>query len=29
METAFKTLALAGYDGIEISAIDGMGTSST
>ena len=24
METAFKYLALAGYDGIEISAIDGM-----
>jgi sugar phosphate isomerase/epimerase len=24
METAFKTLALAGYDGIELSAIDGM-----
>ncbi len=24
METAFKTLAMAGYDGIEVSAIDGM-----
>ena len=24
METAFKHLAMAGYDGIEISAIDGM-----
>ena len=27
MEAAFKYLKLAGYDGIEISAIDGMGTS--
>ena len=26
METAFKYLAMAGYDGIEISAIDGMST---
>ena len=24
METAFKYLAMAGYDGIELSAIDGM-----
>ena len=24
METAFKCLAMAGYDGIELSAIDGM-----
>src|SRR5947209_1357920 len=24
METAFTTLAMAGYDGIELSAIDGM-----
>jgi sugar phosphate isomerase/epimerase len=24
METAFKQIAMAGYDGIEVSAIDGM-----
>ena len=24
METAFKHIAMAGYDGIELSAIDGM-----
>ena len=24
METAFKYLAMAGYDGVEVSAIDGM-----
>ncbi len=24
METAFKYIAMAGYDGIELSAIDGM-----
>ena len=24
LETAFKYLAMAGYDGIELSAIDGM-----
>ena len=24
METAFKSIAMAGYDGIEVSAIDGM-----
>ena len=24
METAFKYIAMAGYDGIEVSAIDGM-----
>ena len=24
METAFKYIAMAGYDGIEMSAIDGM-----
>ena len=28
METAFKYLAMAGYDGIELSAIDGMSSAS-